>query len=379
MKDNISVVRVTNHLPSISRIGVGQPVFFQSKFSKLDNYIIKNKQEDCYYPIERSKVHEVFFKNKDLGSTKSKKKFSYFLSLLHNIYNQLVFFSLSLSFLENIKPDIMHVYSPIFLIFGVYSKLRFKTRVVLSFHGTDILRTNLINKLSWIINRYCDEIWTLNIHMSDYLDENTNLKNTIPMKNGYDNEIYYNKSNIRKKQFIHIGKLSWRKNQKFLLEVFSNLITLDLFSDYLLLVIGSGELENDLRMQSDHLGISNKVLFLGSLEPKVISEHLSESFAMLLGSLIEGFPKVVLESFAEGTPVIANRSSNMGFILNELGLETSDNSILDYLDIASNLTNLDFFESIQSKIIEISKSYTWEEVTMFYDNAYLNMIEKKNA
>lgn len=70
-----------------------------------------------------------------------------------------------------------------------------------------------------------------------------------------------------------------------------------------LLVIGSGELENELRQQTCALGLEDCVHFLGSRNDVLaILPHLD---LFVSSSLWEGFPTVLLEAMAMGVPVVA--------------------------------------------------------------------------
>jgi len=68
-------------------------------------------------------------------------------------------------------------------------------------------------------------------------------------------------------------------------------------------VLGYGELIDELKQQAAQLGISGKVHFLGCL-PQVI-DHLRLFDVAVLSSLSEGFSNAILEYMAAGLPVVA--------------------------------------------------------------------------
>ena len=70
-----------------------------------------------------------------------------------------------------------------------------------------------------------------------------------------------------------------------------------------LLVLGSGELEQSLRVLAQHLGIADAVDFLGFKANPLPYFRLSDVF--VLSSRSEGFGNVLVEAMACGTPVIA--------------------------------------------------------------------------
>ncbi len=68
-------------------------------------------------------------------------------------------------------------------------------------------------------------------------------------------------------------------------------------------LIGDGDLLDELRQQSLKLGLQDKIEFLGKCED--VLPLLKKMDLFVLPSLWEGFPTVVLESMACGVPVIA--------------------------------------------------------------------------
>ncbi len=100
-------------------------------------------------------------------------------------------------------------------------------------------------------------------------------------------------------RFISIGRLSPEKGLDTALEVLSNLKNLDF--EYL--IIGEGNEKNALKSQAEAIGIGHRVVFLGS--QKNPFRLLASADLLLLPSHFEGFPNVLLEAGAVGTPVVA--------------------------------------------------------------------------
>jgi glycosyltransferase involved in cell wall biosynthesis len=70
-----------------------------------------------------------------------------------------------------------------------------------------------------------------------------------------------------------------------------------------LLLVGTGELEPALRQRAASLGIADRVRFLGQRSD--VPALLAASDALVLASVREGMPRVVLEAMGTGIPVIA--------------------------------------------------------------------------
>lgn len=113
---------------------------------------------------------------------------------------------------------------------------------------------------------------------------------------------------------ITAGRLTKQKSQWHLIRVFK--MVKNEFSNLKLVIIGNGELKNYLINLSNELGMKTyiweqnylhdkyDVYFLGIQENPY--KFISKSKIFLLSSLWEGFPNVILESMACGTPVISS-------------------------------------------------------------------------
>jgi len=120
----------------------------------------------------------------------------------------------------------------------------------------------------------------------------------------------------------HVGRFNFQKNHIFLIEIFNEYLRINPNSK--LLLIGKGELENEIRDQINTLGISDKVLFLGIRED--IPAILSASDLFLFPSLFEGLSVVLVEAQATGIPIMTNQNlaEETLFADNALGLSIDD-------------------------------------------------------
>lgn len=89
-----------------------------------------------------------------------------------------------------------------------------------------------------------------------------------------------------------------------------------------LCIIGAGPLRAVLEARRDGLGLQAAVHFLGALPQQDLSSWYAAADALVLASEREGWPNVLLESMACGTPVVATRVGGIPEIVNspEAGL-----------------------------------------------------------
>ncbi|RYQ03873.1 glycosyl transferase [Bifidobacterium pseudolongum subsp. globosum] len=99
-----------------------------------------------------------------------------------------------------------------------------------------------------------------------------------------------------------IGRFTSQKNHAYALEVFSQLHTIMPNSVYI--ALGSGELLEATRRQSESLGVADSVYLLGQRDD---SQNWYSAFDVLLfPSLYEGLPLTAIEAQASSLPIVAS-------------------------------------------------------------------------
>lgn len=98
--------------------------------------------------------------------------------------------------------------------------------------------------------------------------------------------------------FVTAGRLVESKNYPFLFEAFK---TLPLFCK--LWVLGSGELESELKFLAVEMGLYERITFFGFCENPYSYFAAADCFVM--SSRLEGLPTVLIEALACGIPVIS--------------------------------------------------------------------------
>lgn len=128
--------------------------------------------------------------------------------------------------------------------------------------------------------------------------------------------IYREKINANGRTVIgHIGNFVYQKNHKFLLETFSEVLKKD--SNYILLLIGDGELIKELKEKAIELKIEKNVIFLG--KTKNVVEYLSAMDIFVLPSHFEGLPLVLIEAQAVGLKFLASDKVSKESKITDLG------------------------------------------------------------
>lgn len=128
-------------------------------------------------------------------------------------------------------------------------------------------------------------------------------------KFGYDKEIrrqYRKKLGLKDNTtaIAHVGKFNNQKNHNFLIQIFSQIYSLKSSSH--LFLYGDGPLLPEIMNLVKNMGIEDKVSFMGVVSN--IENYLQAMDLMLLPSLFEGLPNVVVEWQANGLPSIISDS-----------------------------------------------------------------------
>lgn len=98
----------------------------------------------------------------------------------------------------------------------------------------------------------------------------------------------------------HVGRFMTQKNHGFLLEIFSRYVKEN--ENSMLLLVGGGELETQIRKQAETLGILDRIVFAGVRSD--VPALLSAMDVFVFPSLYEGMPNAVIEAQATGLPCI---------------------------------------------------------------------------
>ncbi len=105
-----------------------------------------------------------------------------------------------------------------------------------------------------------------------------------------------------------VGRLSPEKGHRFLLATAPAVLARH--SDAYFLVLGDGQERNRLVRQAQLLGVSARVIFCGFRQDA--AALMRQGDLLVLPSLTEGLPNVVLEAFAAGLPVVATDVGGVG-------------------------------------------------------------------
>ncbi len=119
------------------------------------------------------------------------------------------------------------------------------------------------------------------------------------------NLIFYDKWSEKKiydDSVLFVGRLAFNKNLNSVISSFEKVIKK--IPEAKLVVIGDGPMLEEWKKMSCDAGLKDKIIFTEFIPVAQKMDFLSKCSALVLPSITEGLPTVVLESFAMSTPVI---------------------------------------------------------------------------
>jgi len=137
----------------------------------------------------------------------------------------------------------------------------------------------------------------------DILNVNSKSK-VVVVTNGIDLASYdkYETNLVYQNYVVFIGRLVFNKNLDIVLSSFTEVTKK--IPDARLIVVGFGPMLDEWKKMAMRLGLTKNVVFTEYVSQQKKLDILSKSSALLLPSITEGMPIVVLEAFALSKPVL---------------------------------------------------------------------------
>jgi glycosyltransferase involved in cell wall biosynthesis len=160
--------------------------------------------------------------------------------------------------------------------------------------------------------------WLYGDHLCNKLDIQL-INNSIDARRfSFNSEV---RESVRKELGIndkfmigHVGRFQEVKNHKFLVDIFKEIH--NIYPNSILMLIGCGELEDEIKNKVIKLGLEDTVMFMGVRSD--IPELLQAMDVFLFPSLYEGLPVTLVEAQAAGLRIIASDSITEEICLTDL-------------------------------------------------------------
>lgn len=184
-------------------------------------------------------------------------------------------------------------------------------------------------------------------------------------------ELNNHKFDINTKRFVFVGKFIEGKGILDLLDIFNELS--ENHNNLELKIIGFGELESLIQQKIANSNFPNTFNYIGPVANKNINQYLQTSDILVFPSKIrtEGFPRVIIEAWAQSLVVISNKIGGIeGLAIDQKNILFSETE--DLMSLKKNIESIIIGQAdinkMQEYIVNNRSNITYE--------FYLNLLEK---
>ncbi len=297
-------------------------------------------------------------------------------------------------FIKKNKFDIVHTHSAKAGVVGRIAAWLAKTPIVIHHnHGNPFHRfqnwfvRELFKSIEKFASLFCIKIVSVTHTIVDEMVANkiAPREKFRVIRSGFDVENFMNydttnDNNTREKYGLsgndivlgNIGRLSVLKGHIYLLQAFEKVSRQ--LSNAKLVLVGDGEIKDELTKFISERNLSNKVIFTGLVWPKEIPSIISVLDVVVHTALLEGLPRVFAQSMLMGKPVVAFdldgaheviMDGKNGYLIEPMNIDMLADKILDLIsdiskarkfgEFAKNNISDDF--SIQTMVDNIDRLY----------------------
>ena len=242
--------------------------------------------------------------------------------------------------LKKEEADIIHINAsfPYDIFVGISAKMAGIPYVIFHSHNSNMSSSNRMKKfLMPLCKVFIPYVSDCNLACSEsaanfmFPDKILREHNYTILKNGiYSSKFLYN-ADIReqsrakwslKRNYVigHVGRFTEQKNHRFLLEVFREIYRKE--KTAVLMLIGTGPLEEKIKALAEKMSLSHRILFLGVTDQ--VPQLMQAMDCFVLPSLYEGLPFAAVEAQAAGLPV---------FLSDQITREAAVTETVQYLSL----------------------------------------------
>jgi len=221
------------------------------------------------------------------------------------------------------KPDVIQANAGDTLKYAVFSKLFFKWKQPIVFRNASTISLYIKTTPAKILNgfffRYASRIVSVsNTSATDFAKLFPQFNNrivTVPI--GIEQSVLNNPAEENRLQgaskpvLVHVGGFTYEKNHVRLVEIFEGIRKKQPGAS--LHFVGSGPLQGQIEELVKQKGLGQHIHFYGFRNDAM--QFIKSADVLLLPSIIEGLPGVILEAFYCKTPVVAYDVGGIGEVV----------------------------------------------------------------
>ena len=353
--------------------GIGLPGYYLLTYLKYPTLVITRwRAGKPVNPPSNVKLIRVPYPDVSISN---RKGLSLIISVFLKLVGYLIFCAISIFPMLIFRPKIVHIHTPIPIFHGLLARYLLGSKVFVTFHGTDInafKNHSIVRQLVSRMHRIC--------YVSKPMEE-TLIQNHIPRKqllytpSGVDTENFTPASQDRETIILMVGSLRWQKGYPDALNAFK--IFNETHPTWKMYIVGTGPLLKDLILITKELELTQHVNFLGSKSRHEVSKLMQQASIFLLSSVTEGFPKVILEAAASGTPQVVTDVGSCNLVsTNSIGKVVSVGDTIGISNAISDLIdNPQIWREASLNGPKMASTYSWNHTSNIIEQSYFKELE----
>lgn len=246
--------------------------------------------------------------------------------------------------------------------------------LVVTIHGNDVyyIRAGARKAVRSLINQV-DALVPVSRYLGDLLKEyGAEPARIHVIPNGFLSEPFKKAedTNRNPKKLVYLGRLDAHKRLDLLIDALAQCQ-----DDIVLDIAGDGFVRKNLEAQVRKLGLENRIRFLGTMPREDVPRFLAGAALMCLVSTREGWPTVIFEALACGTPVLATAVGGNPEALEPPGLGEVVPVDITADELAKKIESTIRFDWDRQFIKEHAFRHSWDEVAAQLAQLYSSLLE----
>jgi L-malate glycosyltransferase len=279
------------------------------------------------------------------------------------------------------KPDLVQANAGDTLKYCILSKILFRWRCKVIFRNASMVSLYIKKNYTRLLNATFYYFTSAIISVSEFTKRD--IEKLIPSVRGKTFVIpigieekslgsYPTNDDPQKFVILHIGGFTFEKNHQGVLRIFKKVT--ESIANAELWLVGDGPLRHTIE-QSVREGNLNNVFFLG-FRPDPY-KFLKQASVLILPSIIEGLPAVILEAFYAKIPVVAYGVGGVAEVVknNETGWLIERGNEEDFATAILSIAERPDPDIIQNANNLVTGHYTLSRVSEQFITAYSSLIE----
>ena len=351
----MKICRISMTFPHDNMPGAGLPGYYLAKnINEPTLYITQKRKGKCYRLPEHCIVKRISVF--DISIPKS-RAYSIPFIIIKGI--ALFYFSIITQIhMLRFGADIVHVHTPVSMLPALMYKYFRKCHTVITLHGSDVIRLEQFKIFYYLLNKF-DLVFYVSSKMHSKLSNRIDSRKLRYTPSGVELDEFKDLGVARDIDTVAIGRFVWQKQYSDLVTAIHKVTAQR--EDISLRIIGVGPEKEKIKSQNDDLRLEDNIKIESVMSRNEILNILNRAKILVLTSVAEGFPKVILEAMACGAVVVATDVGSCKEVVQDAGVIADIHDCVAISNAIINILEDDKLRlRMQQQSLERVKQYDWK-------------------